>query len=452
MRNQLKSLPRFPNLKQSLRKIPENAGIYIFWQKNTPIYIGKAVNLKSRLNSYFAVDLAPKTSKMVSEADTFSFIVVGSELEALLLEAKLIRANKPRYNFALKDDKHPLYIKITKEKYPRVLTSRKIEESEKVADFFGPFPSSTAVRGVLKMVRKIFPFSDHKIGKRPCLYSHIGLCNPCPNAIELLKDGKNKELSTKKYRKNIARIRKILRGEMTSVRNDLNKEMREFSANEAYEEAAFVRSQVQRLDYITQPVTDVSRFLQNPNLAEDIREQELQVLTSIISKHVKLPGKISRIECFDVAHLTGTFPTASMVTFIKGEVDKSFYRHFRIRQTKGQDDISSMREVARRRAANLRAWGKPDLIVVDGGKAQVNAFRLIFDRLNIPVVGLAKMFETLIIPSDNGFAQIALSKGSALNLLQRIRNEAHRFARMYHHKLVKKSLVDPFGKAQGRNS
>jgi len=132
--------------------------------------------------------------------------------------------------------------------------------------------------------------------------------------------------------------------------------------------------------------------------------------------------------------------TASMVTFVDGEADKSLYRHFKIRNSKKADDVAAMYEVAKRRIRYLADWGSPDLIVVDGGKAQVNAFKEIFSQKEIPVIGLAKRYETLIIPHENIFKQIKLEKGPAKNLLQRIRNEAHRFARRYHHNLIKKEM------------
>jgi excinuclease ABC subunit C len=445
MRKGIKNLRRLANQKQSLKEFPENSGIYIFWQKSLPIYIGKAINLKARLESYFSLKLSPKTARMVEEADSISFLEVSSELEALILEAKLIRLNQPKYNLALKDDKHPLYIKITKEVYPRVLTSRRIGKNEKVIDFFGPFPSSASVREVLKLLRRIFPFSEHKLGKRACLYSHIKLCNPCPNVIERIDNIYEKDRLLKLYRKNIFRLRRILQGKMQTVRKELEKEMKAFSAKEAYEDAAAIRTQIEKLDYITQPTNDVSLFLENPNLLFDIREEELNTLKKVLIKYIKLPEKFSRIECFDVAHLRGKFPTASMVTFISAEPDKNLYRRFKIRQTKAQDDISSMSEVARRRAANFASWGRPDLIVVDGGKAQVAAFEKVFNKFNIPVVGLTKRLETLIIPFNSSFVEINPRPGPALNLLQRLRNEAHRFAQSYHHKLVKKSLLEYVG-------
>ena len=160
---------------------------------------------------------------MISDAQELSFIQVGSELEALLLEARLIRSYKPKYNIISKDDKHPLYIQITKEKYPRVITVRKIDlESEPSLANYGPFPSSKNVRSVLKMIRRIFPYSDHKLGKRPCLYSHIGLCDPCPN--EIVQSTQYLVLR-KKYLKNIRSIKSILDGHIDEVKKNLEKEM-----------------------------------------------------------------------------------------------------------------------------------------------------------------------------------------------------------------------------------
>ena len=164
--------------KGQVSLLPETPGVYIFWnKKRKAVYVGKANNLKRRVSSYLTTKLSKKTSKMIKEADKFSFVRVNSELEALLLEASLVKKNQPKYNFVLRDDKHPLYIKITREKYPRVLTARKIEENlsagGKNIAFFGPFPSSTNVKCVLRILRKILPFSDHKLGKRECLYNNL---------------------------------------------------------------------------------------------------------------------------------------------------------------------------------------------------------------------------------------------------------------------------------------
>ncbi len=406
------------DLNDAYKMLPESAGVYIFSKDKTPIYIGKAINLKRRVGSYFDLDLEPKTSRMVKEANNLTFIRVNSELEALLLEAKLIKKHMPKYNVAAKDDKHPLYITITRDPYPRVITTRR-------GGAFGPFPSANTVRSVLRMIRKIFPYSDHKLGKRPCLYSQIGLCNPCPNQI---KDKKSKI----KYLRNIRIIKAVLSGKFISVRKSLEKEMNNLSREQKYEEASLIRNQVQKLDYITQPQMPIDAYMENPNLYEDLRTKELKDLTKILQdSRFKIPGSLHRIECFDVAHLAGTNPTASMVTFINGEADKNYYRHFKIKKAKGGDDYGSMREVAKRRAKYFDTWGKPDLIIVDGGAGQVKAF-----EIDVPVVGAAKNPDRLIVNNE----KVKL-KGNALNLVARIRNEAHRFARRYHHALISKEIA-----------
>lgn len=246
-------LEKVQKYKVDAQTLPESPGVYVFFQESTPIYIGKAINLKRRVGSYFDLHLEPKTAKMISSADSLSYIRVTSELEALLLEAKLIRKYMPQYNIAAKDDKHPLYIRITKESYPRVITARKIGLQEKNISFYGPFPSSANVRTVLKMIRRIFPYSDHKLGKRGCLYSHIGLCNPCPNEILKIKSEKSKVRETKNYINNIKKIKTILDGRFSSLKKDLEKEMHIASINQNFEEAASARDRIKKLEYITSP-------------------------------------------------------------------------------------------------------------------------------------------------------------------------------------------------------
>lgn len=364
---------------------------------------------------------------MMSEAESLDFIEVGSELEALLLEAKLIRANMPKYNSASKDDKHPLYIKITKEEFPRIITVRKNDEKPTLA-IFGPFPSSGSVYSVLRMLRRIFPYSDHKLGKRACIYSHMGLCDPCPNVITTQDD-------IKRYLRNIKSIKAILFGRIKSVQKELEAQMKRYSESQKYEEAAGVFEQIQRLDYITQAHVPVENYLKNPNLNEDIRLKEIGELKEVVKKFFPAINILKRIECYDVAHLGGTSPTASMVTFINGEPDKSLYRHFRIKKARGGDDYDSLKEVARRRKKYFDSWGKANLIIVDGGRGQIKAFKS--EISVVPVIGIAKRYETLIVGGNS-----LRITGPALNLIQRIRDEAHRFARSYHHKLVSKNMLN----------
>lgn len=414
--------------------IPETPGVYIFLKDEIPIYVGKAINLKRRVSSYFDIDLEVKTAKMVATANYLSYIKVDSELESLLLEARLIRKYMPHYNVASKDDKHPLYIVITKEKYPRILSVRKLDANcSPLRASFGPFPSSRNVFSVMRMLRRIFPFSDHKLAKRKCIYSHIGLCSPCPSEIEQINNSQLKIENRKKYLRNIKNIKWILEGKIQSVKKDLEKEMDSASSLENFELAISVRNQIERLEYITRPQIPADYFMQNPNLYEDVRSKEMADLKKLLKNVGLVTPKLNRIECFDIAHLAGTNPTASMVTFIDGTADKTFYRHFKIKKAKGGDDYESMKEVARRRSGHFNDWGKPDLIIVDGGRGQVASFGS--EIKDIPIVGIAKHPDRLIV----GEEKINL-QGATLQLVSRMRDEAHRFARRLHYKQVNKQF------------
>ncbi len=431
-----------PNIYNSLVRqkivVPETAGVYTFWKGQTPVYIGESINLKARLKSYFATNLFPKTARMVSQADRITFVKVSSELEALLLESNLVHKFKPKYNILLKDDKHALYIIITKEEFPRILSVRKlITKTQPVIASFGPFPNSTNVKTILKLIRKIFPYSDHKIGKKPCLYSHIGLCNPCPNLIVNNVEPVTKGKQIRQYKQNIRNIKLVLSRKFNTVRNNLDKEMNILSKQEKYEEASSLRDKIKALDYITQEKIPSEMFLENPNLTEDIRNQELESLKSVLTDHNLRPTDLKRIECFDIAHLSGLSTTASMVVAIGGEMENSEYRHFKVKQEKGNSDYDSMREIAKRRIKNLKSWTRPNLIIVDGGLGQVKIFSEEFKTLDIPVVGIAKNPDRLVF-RDGTKAKLS---SVTLNLVSRIRDEAHRFARRLHHKLISKSLL-----------
>jgi len=353
---------------------------------------------------------------MIKEASDIAYIQVTSELEALLLEAKLIKIIQPKYNIIAKDDKHALYIKITNDEYPTIKPVRSNGD-------FGPFPSSSKVYSVLRTLRHIFPYADHKLGKKACIYSQIGICNPCPNTITT-KDEKSR------YHKNINNIKKILNGDIVKVIKSLEKEMNLLSKSEKYEKAEIVRNQVESLKYITQKRISENRFLENPNLSEDIKNEELKALQNVLFVNYKLKiVNLSRIECYDISHISGYFATASMVTFVNGEAEKSLYRRFKIINSKN-NDVGIMSEIAFRRAKNIGKWGIPDLIFVDGGEAQANVFRNIFNKYHIPVVAITKGREFTDFPNRQ-----------ALNLVTRIRDESHRFAKIYHHLLFKKNLI-----------
>lgn len=427
--------------KQDLKKIPKDNGVYIFYSDDDEVlYVGKAKDLRSRVSSYTLKTVTGKTRELVKKTASLSFIKVGSELESLLLEARLVKKHQPKYNIRLKDDKHPLYIRITAEEFPRVLTARREDEVDDKDDLYGPFPSSRNVRTVLRMLRRIFPFAQHKREQgKACFYNQIGLCDPCPNT----SDRSTHAYVKKEYNYNIKMIRGILNGRFNFVKKNLQKQMKRLSKDEDFEAAQKIKKKTQVLEYITQPKIPPSSFLKNPNMLEDIRVQELEELEDFLSEFIDI-GNINRIECFDVAHLQGSEPTASMVTFIDGEPEKALYRRFKIRQPKGSDDVASLQEVANRRVRHLADWGIPDLIVVDGGRAQAGTFKKVFSQHNIPVVGLAKRFESIVIATgkkEKRYIVRKIPRGNALNLVKRLRDEAHRFARSYHHKLLEKLLI-----------
>jgi excinuclease ABC subunit C len=414
--------------KKRVSLLPETPGVYIFEDKGGPIYIGKAKNLKSRVSSYLGAGIFGKTKAMVQEIETLSFIQTLSEFEAILLEAQMVRKLMPKYNFQLKDDKSPLYIGITKEKFPRVLTLRKTQiKGQNLKAVFGPFTNGLVVKRVLKTLRRAFPFSTHKKGKRGCLESQIGLCNPCPSLIQTSAE-------TQLYQTNIKNLTKVLAGNIKGLKQELTRKMAKYSQENAFEKARKIRDQIAMLEYVTSPQPVVGPYLENPNFYQDLRAEELQKLRILLAESGLKIKNLSRIECFDVAHLAGSFPTASMVTFVDGEPEKRLYRHFKIRKEKFNNDVEALRIIFNRRSKHFATWGKPDLIVVDGGKGQVSAAEEIIKE--IPIIGLAKGTGNLILKDKGKFKAIALKKGPARNLIERLDSEAHRFARRLHHKQV----------------
>ncbi len=223
---------------ESRKTLPQLPGVYLYKDKEGAIiYIGKARNLLKRVQSYFVKNQGPKTMQMLSVARTLSYIVTDSEFSALLLEAKLVRTHMPKYNIQLKDDKSPLYIAITKEEFPRVLTIRQTEiASTPHTHLYGPFIDGVTTKRILKFLRHIFPYSQHKIGSRGCLYSQIGLCNPCPSHI-VKAPPEVRALQKKEYRSNITDLKNLLDGKSSRVIVDLTREMKRAAKNEEFERA-----------------------------------------------------------------------------------------------------------------------------------------------------------------------------------------------------------------------
>ena len=430
-------------MKEKIRMLPQSPGVYLFRNsKKQVIYVGKSVHLRSRVRSYFqknALDI--KVLRMVKHTSSINHVVTNTELEALILEAYLIKSYKPFFNSMLKDDKRYLYIKITtNEEYPRILTSRK--EDDPTCVYFGPYPSSRAVIDVLKIVRKVFPYcTQGGTGKRRCFYAHLLLCNPCPADIKKLT-GEEKDKQKKKYRRNIKNIIDILSGKGKKVRKRLEILMKNYSVKEEYEQAGEAKRQLFQLNYISKYQSrGIRKYLDSVD-QDDNRLSAGEDLIQILKKHYPLT-EISRIEGYDISNTQGKNPTGSMVVFDNGEPSKKNYRRFKIAKGNTPDDPGMMSEMLERRLRHVE-WTYPDVLMVDGGKPQVGVALTLLNRLNIkiPVVGLAKKFEKVVIMDNGKFVELEIPPtSSALQLLQRLRDEAHRFANNYHKKLRAKSYI-----------
>lgn len=372
---------------------------------------------------------------MVSEIERIDHIVVDSEVEALLLEANLIKKWRPKYNVNFKDGKAYPFIKITtSETYPRVTTGRRIENTKDL--FFGPYPETKSLYFLLKILRRVFPYRSCRIlPKKPCLYYHL---NRCPGFCI------NKSADLKRhYKKTIKKIILFLKAKKDLVLKILEKEMHNNAKAQKFEEAQRVRDQIEKIKEILKPIHKPFEYVKKPDLIVDIRANEVKELFGVLGNYFPFSTSrfnplTARIECYDVSNISGKEATGAMVVFINGEPDKSSYRKFKIKFKKIPDDVAMIKEVIERRLMH-REWAYPDLIVIDGGKGQVLAGLEVLKKFNlkIPIIGLAKRREQIYIPSsDSRFIVLNLpSLSPALHLLQRLRDASHRFAQAYHRKL-----------------
>ncbi len=549
--------PDRPALDRTLQTLPARPGVYIMKDvEGRIIYVGKAVNLRNRVRSYFHTPLSqpPKIQRLVGDVSTVEYIVAASELEALILECNLIKKHRPRYNVRLKDDKRYPYIRISmQDDYPRLTITRRMLNDG--ARYFGPYTNSRAVHTTLELVRKIFPYVTCKReitgnDKRACLYYHMGRCpGPCIGAI-----------SKEDYRELMQQIALFLEGRQGQIQESLRRRMMAAAEALDFEQAARLRDQLAAIEAVIERQRVVSESLSDQDIIAFARDdgqacvqvffvrdgkligRDYFVLTgaldedarSIMASFVKqfydgaayVPPEIvlqsrvdewlvieewlrskrgtrvalrvprrgpkhelvkmaaenaaetlanlraqwereetrytealtelqaaiglaeppARIECYDISNLQGVSATGSMVVFGKGLPRKQDYRHFRIKTVPGADDYAMMREVLRRRFRRAQAEGAgggqasrwavlPDLLIVDGGLGQLNVAAEVLSEMglsHIQAAALAKREEELYLPGRS--EPLRLPRDSqALFLLQRIRDEAHRFARRLHH-------------------
>jgi excinuclease ABC subunit C len=443
------------NLKSKVNHFPQRPGVYIFvGSKSEVLYIGKALSLKDRVSSYFLSSAPYKSHQLTTRATNIKYIETGSEIEALLLEANLIKKYHPQFNVIYKDDKSYLYVFISLgEEFPKVFLTRKPKVILKInrweifdnfkGVYFGPFPSTAQTQELMRWIRKIFPFCAQKrISIRPCFYSHLKLCNPCPNYI--LKQKRDEQLRLKKiYRNNIFNIKKMLDGKISAVYRNLEIKMKQFSDIEDFENASLMRNRIFYLQNLMN-VKKTGNFLKNTDFYFQTQQQALQSLKQLLESNGLIIRQLEKIECYDISNLSGTFAVGSQVVFISGIPEKSLYKKYKIRSLISPNDTAMMKQMIARRL-NHREWIFPDLIVIDGGKPQLSIISKLMKELeiNIPVIGIAKRIETIVLLKNTKFLEINLSKNTAaLKLIQAIRDESHRFAIAYHRKIRNQILTN----------
>jgi len=397
---------------EKAKKLPETPGVYLMkGARGKLLYVGKAGNLRRRVSSYFQKAHDGKTEKLVTEIKKIDFKKTDTVIEALILEAELIKTLAPPYNIREKDDKSFLYVEVTDEKWPRVMLVRGKERDMKSTKkiYFGPFTSATSIRQALKVIRKIFPYSTHKMSeigsaKRPCFDYEIHLCpGTCVGKIDI-----------KEYKQNIRHIKMFFEGKKVQIIKSLKKDMKIASDNLEYEKAVRLRGRIFALEHI-QDVAFIERDgFGEPSISSD-----------------------KRIEGYDISNISGTSAVGSMVVFTGGKIDKDEYRKFKIRTIKQPDDTGMLREMLERRFKR-DDWPMPDLLLIDGGKGQVNVAKDVLDGygLKIPVVGIAKGKKR----DKNEFIGI-VPRGLKKEILIAVRDEAHRFAISYHKSLRKRAFL-----------
>ena len=431
----------FRRASAKVREFPTSPVVYLFKDAaGRVIYVGKAINLRSRAGSYFqkSAESEIRTAGWVSEICDADYLACDSEVDALLAEARLIKDIQPKYNDKLKDDKSFPYLMITtREDFPRVEVTR--EPPDRGAKLFGPFAHAGALRGAMQVLQRIFKFrtcsldidSDDERWQwfRPCLLASIQQCTaPC-----------NLRISKEDYRRDIKRLQMFLEGKKDTLLNQLRKEMKQASADLRFEQAARLRDEIHLLETLDQR-GELDTHVQPEVFFIDPKKGLLG-----LRKVLKLAETPRTIEGVDIAHLGGGETVASLVQFIDGLPFKPGYRRFRIREVRGVDDFQSIHEVVARRFQRLKddADAFPDILLIDGGKGQLNAAMAAFEELQIDpptVISLAKREEEVFLPGQS--EPLRLSRHAyALRLLQYVRDESHRFAQHYHHILRRKTTL-----------
>ena len=462
------------HIRKKLGTLPHKPGIYLMRDRfGTVIYVGKARDLRKRVSQYFQpsrrLGWDPKFKALTDAIHDFDFHVVRSEPEAFLLESKLIKEFHPRYNVSFRDDKRFLLLKVNlNDPIPRFTLTRLKQDDG--ARYFGPFPNSSALRSTLALVRRQYhlrgcrPLTPTERDYKHCLYAHLKYCTaPCIGNV-----------GREEYLGQVNAACDFLAGQCSEMQAQLGEEMKKAAAAQDYERAAQLRDLLADLGHTTKKVSRFERVPYSLPLALD-SVKDLAELAKVLG----LAAPPERIEGIDISNISGTFKVASLVSFRHGRPDRANYRRFKIKTVEGQDDFASVAEVVRRRYTRVRDESKvqspeskvpspkpkvqgpesevpeahsafPDLILIDGGKGQLGAARAELEKLglgHIPTIGLAKEFEEIYRPGEKEPLRLSHETG-ALKLLQRVRDESHRFANTYNAQLrlrkISESILDEF--------
>ncbi|HTY45289.1 MAG TPA: excinuclease ABC subunit UvrC [Patescibacteria group bacterium] len=408
-------------LKHKIAQLPDAPGVYVFKDSRGQIlYVGKAKSLKRRVQSYLSRLLSAKTQAMVAKIADLEYRLTSSESQAQLLEAALIKEKQPPYNISLKDDKSFPWIRITREEFPVVsVCRRKKPQAGDTAVYFGPYTNAGYLRQAIKIIRRILGFRSCRVmPKFACLYGKIHLCPaPCVGRI-----------GSADYKEIIKNITLILNAQYDTLLERLSCRMRELAGRQQFEEAACIRDQVYALSALTQDKKQPYGI----DALEGLR---------LLLRLERLPR---RIEAFDISNISGKQACGSMVSFWQGLPDKKNYRRFRIRTVEAIDDYGMIREVVHRRYTRLleERLPLPDLVLIDGGKAHLAAAQEEITKLGIdlPLASIAKEKEHIYTRHAPGPLRLGHDE-PALNLIRRVRDEAHRFALSYHHILRRKKTL-----------
>lgn len=449
-----------PPAKDKLSSLPDAPGVYLMKDaRGRVLYVGKAKSLRSRVSSYFqpSADHEPRIAAMVVQVEDVEILEADSEVDALLMEARLVKDVQPRYNAMLKDDKSFTVLGISQEEYPMIFLTREMDvlarqraaargetyvppgEPDK-ASFIGPFTSSGQLRAALKVFQRIFRFrtctldireaDDKRRFFRPCLLWNIGRCSaPCADKV-----------AREAYAEDIRNFRRMLGGAKRELLKDLRAKMKGHSAAREYELAAEVRDQIHAIE-----------GLRDHRDLDDALETDLIPLDPVKSVDdlrdlLGLEMRPRVIEGTDISHLQGTDAVGSLVSFVDGVPFKSGYRRYKIKTVEQIDDYASIREVVRRRFTRLKneEAAFPDVLMIDGGQAHLNAAlaELAANGIRAPFcVGLAKHEGDHLWVAGRGEPVRPDPHRPGFRLLQYVRDEAHRFAQNYHHILRRKRTL-----------